>query len=349
VEPPKSILDRLQALGIQGKFENEDKALEYLASQAKQAEAQRGYANLGMQFSELQRTPQWQAYLEHLQAQQRPQQPTPAAAPPQQPAAPQGFQYKAPDFNQAWLDLITQDEHGNLVGIPGTEQGLAQKVLDWQRFVRDKSTEFFRDPGAFMRPFVDQYGLIPSPEQRRAELQAIVGEMLQAHFGQQQTQTAAEKALAEVDAWAWERGLDGQPVVDATGRKTLSADGYRYHQELEKLAYLPSLEDRHRYAVLAVGRGPSPSPAAAGSVPTPAAPAAPAAPPAPPPSPAQINAALKDEFTNRIPPGGGYNPSRSGSFTPAGSLSKAAQADDVVDDGNFFQKMMTDLAAQGAA
>jgi hypothetical protein len=346
---PPTVLDRLRGYGIEGDFENEDKALEHLASEAKRAQSQQSWANLGLQFAELQRSQDWQ---EFVASRRQPQQPVtpPVAAPSGSGAAPAGFQWQAPEFNPAWLNLVKYDDDGNLVPLPGADPLLPQKILAWRDFTQQQQTSLFQNPVQFFDPIVEQK-LTPF----KAQIEQYVQQQIAAVMAQNQVATFTDQALAEVEPWAWVRGNDGRRFIDPnTGRPVLTAEGLAYREALGELEALPP-QKRHEYALRAVGRGGSspsaPAAAPAAVQPQPNQPAAPVAPtpPPPPPTPAQLNAELKEQFTSRIPPGGGYNPPRAGSFSGgSGSLSPGAQDDNVVDETNLEQMMMAELNFAGA-
>lgn len=331
--PPPSIFERLKKYGVDGDFENEDAALEHLANEARRARSQEGWANLGVQFQELQKQPTWQKYLASLQQASLPAGPAAAASgSAQQPA---GFKWEAPEFNPEWLSLVRHDDDGNLVGVPGADPTLPGKILAWQNFLRNQSGNFFRDPLSFLKPMLDHYhGSLEKPN-----IESVVEQRIQQILQEREIADFSKKALDEVGSWAYQMGRDGRPVVDATGRYVMSEQGLQYYQALNELESVPP-QLRHKYALAAVGRGSSPASAPAATQPQPQQPAPPQAPP--PPTPQQLNDEAKARFTDRVPPGGGYMPPRAGSFNAQGQ-----QEDDVVDETNVLQKMLADLAAQG--
>lgn len=137
---------------------------------------------------------------------------------PQQPAAPPNpYGVELPEYDPSWLNLLTRDEEGNVVAVPGADPELPRKVQSYQQ-ARERAIEkLLRNPTEVMVPAIR--------EQVSAMINQAVGTNLSAFQAQYEAETFLNKRrdLFELDE-------SGQ----STGR--FNEDGVKFGQYLHEAA-----------------------------------------------------------------------------------------------------------------
>ncbi len=173
----------------------------------------------------------------------RPPEPAAAAAATQ----PSTNAFGLPEFDYRLLDFVTKDpSSGQLIMLPGAPPDAVIRVQAFQDQLRQVQQKFFADPMQFLGKVIDE-----RVEKRAAEL-------YQKEFSQHQSQTTAQKLLAENEGWLFQK--EGDRFVTqfdpATGRevKVLSPWGKFYQQCLHQVSQSgvtdPAAQHQMAYAMV---------------------------------------------------------------------------------------------------
>lgn len=210
-----------------------------------------------------------------LQQQQQQQQAPVAAA----PTAPQANVWGVIPFSESDRAMLVADETapGGVRAIPGAPADLVPRFLQHQASRRAAMDQLLNDPAKVLMPLIQQEAL------RIAQEQAT-------QVNQQAAQMQiAQQIQAQNEPWLYQRGPDGNAVVDVMGKKVFTPEGQLYLSHIEKLhnngtgiTDARELDRMAKYlvaghAVFSRQQQAAPAPAAAPAAPAPA-PAAPAAP-----------------------------------------------------------------------
>lgn len=279
--PQSTIRDYLSGKGYDmGAYEDDSQVLEQFETLAKDVgdlPHLRQYAGLGQQFAQLQSDPEFQEW-------QASRQRRTEAAPAKKSAdefdldSHFGSRWKAPEFDQQWMNLVEEDgDTGQLVsrlgrgGVPLASPEIVERTNQYVNWYRQSQREFLQNP------FRQTYDALKDPILH--EVRALV----QAEFEQRQATQQKQTAQQKFDQYC----LDpASGVLDQA--KNLTAKG----RELESLLSQGVSEE---LAIQLVERL-HPSQAAT-QAPTPQQTAL--APVAPKPTAAERNAARKETFLQR--------------------------------------------------
>lgn len=174
----------------------------------------REQAAIAQQHQQMQ--PWVQSYQQHAaqfnqwltQQQAQGQQPQPGQ-PSQQQAWHKQF-WNPPEYNPQWRQLVKQDEHGNLVPIPGAPPDVVPKLLAYQNFRQEQAEKLMQNPFEFFEPAI------------RHVAQQVAQEIAGKELGGYRANQEAQQFVQQNSSWLYE--LDNgqpkmQPVFDpASGR-----------------------------------------------------------------------------------------------------------------------------------
>lgn len=230
----QTVRDALASYGldVRKQFQDDHQALQYLASQYRNAAQSQELARYGQLY--VQHAAEFQNYLQERQkqAQQAQQQ--------QQPSW-----WKAPEYDPTWAQKLTRDPvTGEIKAIPGADPTLPQKFTSWLEHQRSFLDKFAQDPISAIRPGIEQV------------VQETAARMMQQQFGQYQERNAASDFVRSNSEWLYERDQGGRPLVGQNGQPQLSPMGQRfagYVLEAEKMG-IYDVSSQQRYALGLVQR-----------------------------------------------------------------------------------------------
>lgn len=114
------------------------------------AQAYQQYGQMQSRVNELQQQLLWQAH-NYRQQQEMAQRP---------PAEKPKPLFELPEFNREWLNMVTTDEHGNVIAKPGADPSLPQKINAYAKAREQYLDKFLSDPIGTL-----QQGLAPVIQQ----------------------------------------------------------------------------------------------------------------------------------------------------------------------------------------
>ena len=230
----QTVRDALASYGldVRTQFQDDHQALQYLASQYRNAAQAQEMARYGQLY--VQHAAEFQNYLQERQrqAQQAQQQ--------QQPSW-----WKAPEYDPTWAQKLTRDPvTGEIKAIPGADPTLPQKFTSWLEHQRSFLDKFAQDPISAIRPGIEQV------------VQETAAKMMQQQFGQYQERNAASDFVRSNSEWLYDRDQSGRPMIGQNGQPQLSPMGQRfagYVLEAERMG-IYDVSSQQRYALGLVQR-----------------------------------------------------------------------------------------------
>jgi hypothetical protein len=173
-------------------------------------------------------------YQQQLAANQQQAQRVQQMAPAQpQYTPPARQQWEAPEFNQAWLELVTRDQEGNLVAKPGVQPDLPQKILAYATWKQEQEQKFWSNPAEFVAPMLQE------------QIQQQARQIFQAEMSQRQNQHFIESHIRDNADWLYEKDPTGNIAVDPyTNRPVQSVYGQRYIQHMYAAQQMGIMSDQ---------------------------------------------------------------------------------------------------------
>lgn len=134
--------------------------------------------------------------------------------------------WKAPEYNESWMQQVTKDAAGNLVPIPGASPDVVPKLQQYLAYQQEEMRKFSQNPHAYMEGFIEQ------------KAQTIAQKAIQEHFTQHEARQGASKFIEANKGWLYDIDqATGQPrqqlgIDPQTGQQTavplLSPWGQRF-------------------------------------------------------------------------------------------------------------------------
>lgn len=129
-----------------------------------------------------------------------------------------------PEWNPAWVNQLTQDEHGKVALVPGADPTILTKIRAYQDWKEKEQTAFLNDPHAYVWGGIqDQVQSIVAQQTQQA---------LQRH---QEDQFVADFDRQNAD-WLWTGQVNpqGQPVPTQIGQAFIAQTTYLMQRGLPK-------------------------------------------------------------------------------------------------------------------
>jgi hypothetical protein len=205
-------------------FPEDDQLLDHLVGQMQQAQQVPHLTQLAQRAQQME--PYLQDFYRYMDERQKAAQP---AAPEPEPYWPE-----PPEWNRQWEQYLKVDQDpnsptcGQVVAESGARPDLVAKYHAHQDYEKERLAVLLRDPYAAIEPKLAERD--KTGEERTRE---IVGEMI---AQQQQQQSANSNVLANQD-WLYQRGANGQPMVDPqTGQPAFTQEGHVFYSLLQECA-----------------------------------------------------------------------------------------------------------------
>lgn len=219
--PPQwqSIREAAAAQNFQfdGTVTDDRTALNFLLAQANRGRQENVYAQLGRQLAP--QANQIQAYLA--------QQTTP------QPATPARQPWEAPEFDERWAGLVTQDPG---TGLYTSNQGVPHEIAQKVNAYAEWKKNYDRNPAAVINGMVEQ----------RAK--AIATQTFQEQFAAQAREQTIGSIVAENRTWLYQVDQSGQQLRDFQGQYIPTPIGAAYIQQLRAVQQMgvtdPRMQDK---------------------------------------------------------------------------------------------------------
>jgi hypothetical protein len=202
-----------QGFNFDGTVTDDRTALNFLLQQAQRGRQENVYAQLGRQLA-----PHSGQIQQYLAQQSQPQAATPARQP-----------WEAPEFDERWAGLVTQDPGTGLyTSNQGVPHEIAQKVnayVEWKK-------NYDRNPAAVINGMVE------------ARSRAIAAETFREQFAAQQRETTIGSIVQENAAWMYQLDAGGQRLRDYQGQYIPTPTGAAYIAQLQNVQRMGVVDPR---------------------------------------------------------------------------------------------------------
>jgi len=223
-----SVRDHIRQLGygqLADQHPDDAQLVAHLLQQQAQAQQSLALAQYGQRY--LQYAPDIERFLQERQQQQQAAQ--------QQKSK----WWNPPEWNPSWRGLVTKDDQGNLVAVPGAPPDVVPKVAAYDAYRREFADKLLSNPEETLKPFVQDVA------------QQIAQEMLTQNLGQLQEHTYAQNFVQQHSSWLHSRDASGNVLRDpVTGRPALSEAGRAFRDyvaEAEQLG-IRGVSSQEQYA-----------------------------------------------------------------------------------------------------
>lgn len=135
------------------------------------------------------------------------------------PPAPAANRWSPPEYDPAWLTMVTRDANGNLVPKPYVDPTIPARIQRYADWAQQQQQQLLTDPRKFL---FEQVGL---KDDFQKMAQEAAREIVQRELTQQSDQQAVQRIFAENERWMVARDANGQPIVDAFGNQQLTREG----------------------------------------------------------------------------------------------------------------------------
>jgi hypothetical protein len=236
-EPQLSeFLSQVQQLGFEG-VTDEAEARRRLVEAYRLREEQYQYAQqqaahleqYARQYAQLQQDPRWQAFQQQF------------AAPPQQPAEPQGW-WQAPQVDLTLLDqyreeVVGEDGKATWRWKADAPADYKQRVQEYQHYLDDWRTKLITRPHEVLPQIIEQ------------EASRLFEQKWQERQHQLQAQTFAQEVQQRNQDWLYARDpVSNRPLVDPTGNPVLSVEGQRVNHYIAEAARMGIMDPQARWS-----------------------------------------------------------------------------------------------------
>jgi hypothetical protein len=198
-----SLRDAAKQYGLDlSQYPDDFAALQALAGQVQQAKQLQQLAQYG------------QLYVQHAEAFQRWQAEQAAAA--QKPVEKPKF-WNPPEWKPEWSNLLTKDDKGNVVPVPGAPADILQKFNAHEQYKRDFANRLLSNPEEALGQLIED------------RAQAVAEKLVGAQLGGYQDRVWADNFVAQNSSWLHVRDQAGNIQRDPiTGAQLLTPEGQRY-------------------------------------------------------------------------------------------------------------------------
>lgn len=234
-----SVRDVLSQRGFNvDQFPDDDQLLDHLVGQVQQAQQVPHLTRLAQQAQQM--APYMNDFYQFMDDRQRAAQPAAPAEPEPEPYWP-----AAPEWNPQWEQMLKVDQdqnsptYGEIVSKSGARQDLVAKYHAHQDYEKERMAVLLRDPYAAI-----ESKLAERDKTGEARTREIFSEM----FGQQQQQQAANSNVLANEDWLYQRGPNGQALVDQqTGQPAFTQEGHVFYSLLQECAAMGISDQNHAW------------------------------------------------------------------------------------------------------